>query len=471
MKNFRRPRVFPGWAKARWLLSVLFAALVGTLPGCLGPEAEKNRVIRFKNPGLIDSFDSLQIAGINANGGDTVALYSWSLGEAVLEEVPYPPGLQEDFELLVKGYRGGILVYQSRSEVSDGNADSPRHDFTLVAPDLSDLPVRKVARVRDALVLRPVWKARPGVYRQGDGDSISVFTPEAEFAWEKDGVSVGRDSALFFPSLQLRDSGLYRLMAGNAAGRDSLDFFLSIGAMLPKIAVIQDQVGQPGKAFTIKAAVTASDSLLYRWYKADSLVSTDSALGFNPMKPGDTGAYRLVVKNASDTSETAVSNLFRFRAAPEKAWKPEVTLLAGAQGNSSHGTGLDLDIAKAMLFAESKQKQPLMDMLFVFSGGSLKLMSPLAAKKAGDVAYMDDLDESKLVDVKFVKVSSKPANPAAAKSVFDAGTKLSASPAATGNAYIVKTTDANWVYLKINSIQGGQSVSASADLSLAIGEP
>jgi hypothetical protein len=178
----------------------------------------------------------------------------------------------------------------------------------------------------------------------------------------------------------------------------------------------------------------------------------------------------LAVANASDTSETAVSNRFTvgFAPDPDEAWKPEGSLTAGAQNNSSHGTAIDLDITKAMLISEASQKQALIDLVFVYSGGSLKLMSAVSAKKASDLEYADDFEDAKIKDVKFVKAASKPATPAAGRTAYNAGPLVNSSAVKAGDGFLVKTTDGNLAWLKISSIEGGAAAAASADLIVAL---
>lgn len=455
-----------------WRSVLLALAGLLVLSGCLAPEGDNGRYLHFENPELTADFDSLRIAGVNAAKGDTVSIHRWRKGEDFPVEMAYPPGLDNVFTLLVQGYKGDTLVYQSRSEVAGERAQAPIRDFRLVAPALTDVPVRLKARVKDALTLMPTWEARPGTARQGDS-GVEVFRPEAAYVWTRDGQVVGRDSVLAFGALAWADSGTYLFTAENRAGRDSLRFEISVKHMLPKIGAIKAQAAIAGKALTVRPQVTRSDSLHYRWMQGSRLRSTDTVLAFPALAAADTGTWQLQVQNASDTTETAVSGHFTvgFAPDPDAVWKAEKTVTAGAQSNSSHGTALDFDLStpKAMFHSEAVDKEATIDLLFVHSGGAHKLMSAPAAKRAGDLDYADEFENAKIVDVKFVKVAAKPATPAAGRAVYDAGTKVNSLAVAAGQGFLVKTTDENLAWVKIERIEGGAGSSASAVMTVALG--
>jgi hypothetical protein len=238
--------------------------------------------------------------------------------------------------------------------------------------------------------------------------------------------------------------------------------------MLPKIAVIKPQAAKPGQPLKVVAAVTRSDSLLYRWMRNGMAVSTDTALGFDSLRAQDTGTYQLAVANASDTTETALSNRFTVSITPE-LWKSLKDFTVGAQANTSHGTVLDLDIGRALLHSEVVDKEETIDLLFVFSGGKLKLMTAIAAKNASDLTYTRGLDTTKFnPDVKLVTTTGKFASPAEGREAFKKGTKATSAVAAAGQGYLVETTDRNLVWLRIDSLTGGSSPSSSTAANLSL---
>lgn len=449
----------------------LACSALSMLFNCLGPEPDEGRYLKFRNPELTAGLDSLSISGINTGKGDTLLIRTWRKGEDFPPEAPYPPGLEETFTMLVQGYKGDILVYQSRTAVAGERAQPSVQDFHLVAPALTDVPVEFTKRVKDVAKLEPAWEARPVISRQPDTGGAKILIPEAVFTWTRDGLVLGRDSVFTFSSLAQSDAGTYVFTAENDAGRDSMVFTLTVKHMLPRIANINAQTALAGRALTVKPTVTRSDSIVYRWSKSGSPAGTDSVLAFDSLRAGDTGTYQLSVANASDTTETTVSNRFTvgFAPDPNAVWQADKSIVAGAQGNSSHGTAIDFDIAKAMMLAEAETKQSLIDLLFVYSGGALKLMSAVAAKAASDLTYADGFDNAKIVDAKFVKVAAKPANPAAGRADYDAGTKVNSLAVAAGQGFLVKTRDGNLAWVKIESIQGGAGSAATANLTVALG--
>jgi hypothetical protein len=441
--------------------------------GCLGSEAEGDSYLRFRNPELTAGLDSLHILGVNARKGDTLLIRSWHKGEDFPNEAAYPPGLEAAFTLLVRGYVAEVLVYESRTPIAGGEAQGRVRDFRLAAPALSHVPVSLTIRVGDTLTLHPAWTTRPGIYRQADSGEAEVYTPEAEFAWSHLGTLVGRDSVLALGPMARQDSGAYLFAAGNPAGRDSLEFKLTVGHMLPRITNIKSQAAIAGKPLTVKAVIAHSDSLLFRWMKDGITISTDTALAFDSLRAKDTGNYQLAVANASDTTETDLSNRFAVAFAPDpsKQWKYEKSLVVGAQANSAYGTALDLDYqgGKVMFHDDAQAHPALIDLLFVWSGKRFRFMSALAARRAKDLSYADGFDSTKLSDVKLVRAGDKPVLPAAGGTAYDKGSKADVDTVAAGDRFLLKTPDSNIVWLKVESIRGDTSA-ASANLTVDVGQ-
>jgi len=451
------------------VLAAFAIAFAIVLPGCLGPDAEGQSYLSFQNPELTAGLDSLNILGVNARKGDTLLIHHWLKGESFPAEAAYPPGLEAAFTLLVRGYIKDILVYQSRTAIAGGKAQAQVRDYRLAAPALPDLPVSLAARIGDAIELDPVWETRPGIYRQADSGGTVVYTPEADFAWSRGGKLLGSDSVLGFKALALADSGTYLFAAQNRAGRDSLLFKLTVKQMLPRISEIKTQSSPLGSALTVSPVIVRSDSLIFNWMKDGITVSLDTVLKFDSLRAQDTGLYQLAVSNASDSTETVLSNHFTvgFTPNPVKHWSSDYTVYVGAQANSTYGTALDLDAHKAMFYSEANGKQALLDLLFVYSEGKLKLMSAVAAKRAKDLTYADSFDNTKLHDVRFVKSGNKPALPDSGLAAYAKGTKVDTASVTTGLGFLVKTPDSNLVWLKIETIQG-TGTSASAKLTLDI---
>ncbi len=146
----------------------------------------------------------------------------------------------------------------------------------------------------------------------------------------------------------------------------------------------------------------------------------------------------------------------------------ETTVSVGAQGHATLGTAVDLDTKTVLLSAAANAAQGTIDVLFAFSGGALKLMSPIAAKAAGDVGVAANYTDASLKVTEFVKVTVKPVDSEAAAKAFTAGAaKLTSTAVATGDQFVVKTGAGKIVYLVVKSVAGTDK-NAAADLTIAI---
>jgi hypothetical protein len=453
------------------LLAAAFCAVFAMMPtGCLDPEPESESYLHFQNLGVTDSLDSLRVMGVNAQKGDTLPILGWVKGQGFPAEVPYPPELEAAFTLLVRGYRGDALVYESHTPIADGQAQPRILDMRMAAPVLPDLVVSLTARLGDSIELRPVWETRPGIYRRADSGEAETFTPEAVYFWYREGNPFGRDSGLALKGLGWADSGAYLFSAVNAAGRDSLEFRLHIKHKLPVIANIKAQAAVAGKPLKVIPAITRSDTLRYRWMRKGATVSTDTALAFAALAAADTGVYQLRVVNASDTADEAVSNLFSVGLAPDPndVWQAEVAIPVGAQAVENRGSALDLDLGRAMFHDEASAKENTIDLLYLYSGAALRLMSPVAAKAADDLTYADAFSDTQIKDIKYVKVTGKPATPSAGRALFDKGPQVNSLGVTGGQSFLVKTTGGKLVWLKVVSYAGSGS-SATAEMTMALG--
>ncbi len=145
----------------------------------------------------------------------------------------------------------------------------------------------------------------------------------------------------------------------------------------------------------------------------------------------------------------------------------EATISVGAQGHSTLGTAVDLDTKAVLLSAAANAAQGTIDVLFAYSGNAFKLMSPIAAKAAGDVGVAANYKDADLKVTEFVSVAAKPADSEAAAKAFSDGTKMTSATVKEGDKFVVKTGMGKIVYLTIKSIAGTEKA-AAADLTLAI---
>ena len=150
------------------------------------------------------------------------------------------------------------------------------------------------------------------------------------------------------------------------------------------------------------------------------------------------------------------------------SWSADTTLNVGAQAHATLGTAIDLDGKKVLLSAavndsaNSFANLRSVDILFAYSGAtldSIRLMTPKAAKVAGDVAlalnYRDSVINAQTT--KFVKVTAADTvSWTAGKAKFDSDTtaQKTSSVVAAGDLFVVKTTLNNYILVKVGAFTG-----------------
>jgi hypothetical protein len=151
-------------------------------------------------------------------------------------------------------------------------------------------------------------------------------------------------------------------------------------------------------------------------------------------------------------------------------WGPEVSVTVGAQGNTTYGSAVDLDAKKVLKSSEANAAQATIDLLFVFSGGDLRLASPVAAKAAGDVPLAANYDATKIKDTQFVGISTKPVSSEMGDSTYaqtSQTSKVDITFAVEGYSYLVKTTEGKLAYVRIDQIDGTDNT-ATAKLTISL---
>ena len=149
------------------------------------------------------------------------------------------------------------------------------------------------------------------------------------------------------------------------------------------------------------------------------------------------------------------------KASVSTPWQSDANVSVGAQGHLTLGTALDLDNKAVLLSAAANAAQGTIDLLFVYSGSEHKLMSPVAAKGAGDVELANNYTDSQIKNTQFVKVTTKPKDSEAGAAAYAAGTKVSSSKVASGDMFIVKTGSDKLVFVKVDAIAGSEKAAAA----------
>ena len=108
------------------------------------------------------------------------------------------------------------------------------------------------------------------------------------------------------------------------------------------------------------------------------------------------------------------------------------TVTIGAQGHATYGSVIDIDSAKAWTSAVANANQSGIDLVFLYYGSGFHLLDAVDAKAAGiaqtpQINLVNTYDNSKIVHVDMVKVTTTPADQEAAKAAFDAAARCTAS--------------------------------------------
>jgi flagellar hook protein FlgE len=149
----------------------------------------------------------------------------------------------------------------------------------------------------------------------------------------------------------------------------------------------------------------------------------------------------------------------------------EKTINVGAQGHASLGSAVDLDEGKVLLSAAANAALETVDLVFMYYGTSYHIDNTTSAKAAGkanSITLTDTYPDAKLSTNKFVKVTAKPSSQEDAKAKFTASTsKLSSSPIANGDMFIVETTEADHVLLTVSATTGSDK-NGAADFKISV---
>jgi hypothetical protein len=231
----------------------------------------------------------------------------------------------------------------------------------------------------------------------------------------------------------------------------------------PKITAqpINDTVSLGGTAtFTITA--TGSDTLTYLWLSDIDTLGTTATLTLSSVGVLDDG--RLIKCVVSNSVGSVTSNTVTLHV--NVPWPAEQTLAVGAQGNPTLGTAVDLDLAAVLTTAQvnlnSYAALPSVDILFAFSVGTLQIMTPAAAKDAGDVPLAVNYPDANITLTDFIPVTAKPASQIAAEEAYMAATmKYTSADVAAGDMFVVLTSDGNYAYVKVDSITGSGNTAAT----------
>ena len=135
----------------------------------------------------------------------------------------------------------------------------------------------------------------------------------------------------------------------------------------------------------------------------------------------------------------------------------EATLSAGGQGHPTLGSVLDLDAGKVMLSAAANAAQADIDLVLLFYTGGWHLENAVMAKASGitnSIKLTDGYDDTKIKDLKIVKLTAKPADQEDAKAKLAAGTAIKGSVIVGGEYFVMNTTGGKVAVVYVKSVIG-----------------
>lgn len=170
--------------------------------------------------------------------------------------------------------------------------------------------------------------------------------------------------------------------------------------------------------------------------------------------------------NKKDTTGVYVDTT-KHDSTKHTPWGPETVITAGAQGNLTLGSAIDLDTKKALLSNAALAVQGTIDLVMIYSDSALQLTSPVFAKAAGDVPLATAYDATKIHDTQFARVSTKPDDSELGDTTF-AQTPKSNNSFLIEGSYLVKTDKGKIAYVSVSNIVGdGPTASATFTISLS----
>ena len=148
----------------------------------------------------------------------------------------------------------------------------------------------------------------------------------------------------------------------------------------------------------------------------------------------------------------------------------EKTISVGAQGATA-GSSVDLDAGTVLQSGAANAALETVDLVFMYYGSAFHIDNTTSAKAAGvanTINLTDSWTAAKLNTNQFVKVTAKPADQEAAYAAFLASSsKLSSSTVASGDMFIVETSENEFVMLTVSAMTGTDKT-GGADFKISI---
>jgi hypothetical protein len=208
---------------------------------------------------------------------------------------------------------------------------------------------------------------------------------------------------------------------------------------------------------SVTFTVTATGAISYQWIKgtSDTIVgATSASLKVAATVALDGATYKCVVTNAtgSTTSSAAVLTVTGL------VWPTAKVDTLGAQG-ATKGSVLDLDSGKVWSSATANANVAKIDVVLLWYGGAgdtaLSLNGANAARDSGvkyNINLTNGYSDAVAKDIMFVKVAAKPLSQDHAKFAYTAGTKVRSIRIASGDKFVVLSSENKYMYLEITAV-------------------
>lgn len=168
----------------------------------------------------------------------------------------------------------------------------------------------------------PAISTQPLTQTIDEGQSVTFSVtasgdPAPTFQWRKDGADItgATSSSLSISSVADSDAGAYTVVITNASGNvtsSSATLTVTAAAVAPTItAQPQSQATDQGQSVTFSVTASGDPSPTFQWRKdgADISGAMSSSFSISSASASDTGAYTVVITNASGNVTSAAADL------------------------------------------------------------------------------------------------------------------------------------------------------------------
>ncbi|MBF0431089.1 MAG: hypothetical protein HQK83_07415 [Fibrobacteria bacterium] len=297
---------------------ILFFAFCFYLFSCIFKEPEQKRYLNLNTENFnIEEYDEIRFLGISENSTDTVTIYEWKDGDIFPEKLYYPDQLSDNFTLLIIGSKEGKVLYAKNSKVTkDGPGNFDEVQELLAASDSvedslsgnTDYPseknsIRLVKGLKDTVVLKS----------ESLQFEVEVDNNDVQYAWYHNNQlleGVTTNGYLIDTVSSVMDSTQVLVIVytqNDTIKSDAVIYVTDPKAPLKIVRGLADLQIYYGNDTTLNVTLNKEDSLSYKWFYGDSILSETDSLKITNVGFQDTGVYHVEVRQNSEQ----VTNTFK----------------------------------------------------------------------------------------------------------------------------------------------------------------